>query len=236
MTVDADGAGVASLDAAAAPDAAAPAGRSDAARRRRVELLATILLALAAVATAWSTYQSSRWRGDQARDANRTTAAHIAAAEASTRAGQLAAIDVATFTQWVDAYASGDSELADFYRQRFRDEFRPAFDAWLATNPRGNPDAPHTPFEMPQYRLAATQEAARQDAAALALSRDASGALRRSDQFMLAVVLFATSLLFAGISGKFESTGIREALLAIGGLIFIGAAAWVVVLAVVDWV
>lgn len=35
---------------------------------RRAELLATILLAVAAVATAWSSYQSARWSGVQAND------------------------------------------------------------------------------------------------------------------------------------------------------------------------
>src|SRR5262245_51968577 len=119
-------------------------------RHRRVDLFATVLLAVAAVATAFSTYQSTRWRGDQAQDAARATAAHIASSEASTRAGQLTEIDVATFTQWIDADVAGDTELATFYRQRFRDEFQPAFEAWIATNPRTNPDAPHTPFEMPE--------------------------------------------------------------------------------------
>lgn len=33
-----------------------------------LELLATLLLAVAAVATAWSSYQSSRWSGEQAID------------------------------------------------------------------------------------------------------------------------------------------------------------------------
>jgi len=37
-------------------------------REHRVELLATIILACAAVATAWSTYQSTRWRGEQTAD------------------------------------------------------------------------------------------------------------------------------------------------------------------------
>ena len=51
-------------------------------------------------------------------------------------------VDVATFIQWVDANAHDDEDLADFYEARFRDEFQPAFDAWLATDPLVNPDAP----------------------------------------------------------------------------------------------
>jgi hypothetical protein len=81
-------------------------------------------------------------------------------------ANRQAQIDVATFTEWVDARASHRTELADFYRTRFRDEFRPAFAAWIATRPFDNRDAPRTPFAMPQYRLAATQDAELGDAAA----------------------------------------------------------------------
>ena len=43
------------------------------------------------------------------------------------------------FFQWVNATATGDAELADFYTDRFRPEFRPAFDAWLATDPLDRP-------------------------------------------------------------------------------------------------
>ena len=70
-------------------------------------------------------------------------------------------IDVALFTQWVDAYVREETELADFYRGRFRDEFKPAFQAWVATEPRTNPDAPLSPFAMPEYKLAAQRRGRR---------------------------------------------------------------------------
>ena len=39
--------------------------------------LSTLLLAMAAVATAWSTYQSAQWRGAQASNTAKSTAARI---------------------------------------------------------------------------------------------------------------------------------------------------------------
>ena len=113
-----------------------------------------MLLACAAVATAFSTYQSTRWRGEQAIQFSKATAARIQSSEAHTRAGQQTQVDIATFIQWVNATGAGKPKLAQFYRHRFRPEFRPAFDAWLATKPITNPDAPPTPFAVPQYRLA----------------------------------------------------------------------------------
>ncbi|HMK12994.1 MAG TPA: hypothetical protein VK461_15495, partial [Acidimicrobiales bacterium] len=111
-------------------------------RSRRIDLVATILLAVAAVSTAWATYQSTQWRGELTVHGSRSTAARIQASTASTRAGQLTQVDIATFVQWVNATEAGDTPLADFYRTRFRDEFKPAFDAWLATDPLTNANAP----------------------------------------------------------------------------------------------
>jgi hypothetical protein len=39
----------------------------------------------------------------------------------------------------IDARAQGERSLAAFYRRRFRDEFRPAFNRWIATRPFENP-------------------------------------------------------------------------------------------------
>jgi hypothetical protein len=193
-------------------------------------LLSTILLAVAAVGTAWSTYQSTQWRGDQAVNTSKATAAHIQSSEASTRAGQLSQVDIATFIQWVDADVHGDQQLARFYRKRFRKEFRPAFAAWIATEPRTNPAAPLTPFAMPQYRLAKAQESARLNALAGTYADAAGEANQRADDDILAVVLFATALFFAGISTKVRSLGQREALLGMGWLVFLGTAIWLATL------
>ncbi len=73
-----------------------------------VEVAASVLLALAAVATAWSGYQASQWHGDQALASGRATATRVESARASGLASRQVQIDVATFTQWVDAYARDD--------------------------------------------------------------------------------------------------------------------------------
>jgi hypothetical protein len=44
---------------------------------RRLEIVATLLLALAAVATAWSSYQAARWQGEQARSFARANATRV---------------------------------------------------------------------------------------------------------------------------------------------------------------
>jgi hypothetical protein len=200
---------------------------ADESRRHRVELLCTVLLAVAAVATAWSTYQSARWRGEQAADSSKATAAHIASSEASTRAGQLTQVDIATFIQWVDADVAGKDELAQFYRRRFRKEFRPAFAAWVATSPRTNPAAPVTPFAMRQYHVAEATQAARLNTAAGEHADAAGEANQRSGNYVAALVLFAVALFFAGMATKLRSLRKQEVLVALGWVVFVGTAAWV---------
>jgi len=196
-------------------------------KEHRVELFATILLAVAAVATAWSTYQSTQWRGEQAVSASKATAARIESSEAATRAGQLTQIDIATFVQWTDARVSGDAELADFYRRRFRPQFQPAFDAWVATEPFTNPDAPLTPFAMSEYRVSESAHSSELNAEAEVHASDAEQANERADNYVLAVVLLAAALFFAGISTKLHAKRQQEALLVLGWLIFLGTVIWI---------
>jgi hypothetical protein len=192
----------------------------------RLELFATILLAAAALTTAWSTYQSTQWRGQQAENYARGTTARIQSSEAATRAGQQTQVDIALFTRWLDAYASGDRRLAAFYRRRFRPEFAPAFTAWLATRPKTNARAPLTPFALPQYHPAEQARSVALDAKADARVAAAERANTRSNDYVLAVVLLASALFFAGLSTKLRAVRHQEVLLALGWLIFAGTLVW----------
>jgi hypothetical protein len=193
---------------------------------KRQDLLATILLAVAAVATAWSSYQSARWGGVQANSYSMANAARVESTRASTEAGQLTQIDVLTFTQWANAYSAKNKRLANFYFHRFRDEFKPAVKAWVATHPLKRADAPPTPFAMPQYKVARRADADRLLANAERATNAARVANQRSDNYVLAVVLFAVSLFFAGISTKLAEPGQRTAVLMLGYLLFAGTVVW----------
>ena len=198
-----------------------------ASRTDRVELAAAVLLAIAAVTTAWSSYQASRWNGEQAKTASSVNKTRIAAARAADLASSQTQVDIATFIQWVDAYAQQEAELASFYRERFRAEFKPAFDAWIATRPLRTPGAPPTPFAMPQYRLAAAADATRLDAEAEVLAAQVRSYIQRSSNYVLGVVLCAVALFFAGISTKLVSRRLRIAMVGLGWFVYLTALAWI---------
>ncbi len=186
-----------------------------------------MFLALATVATAWSGYQASRWNGEQAKAFSRANAARVESTRASALADAQTEIDVATFTQWIDAYAQHETRLADFYFKRFRPEFKPAVDTWIATKPLQNSNAPLTPFAMPEYQLAARVEAKQLEAEADAVSAEARTDVQRATDYVLAVVLFAATLFFAGMSAKLRTRRLRVVLLSFGVALFVGTVAWI---------
>jgi hypothetical protein len=196
-------------------------------RPSAVEIISTVLLAVAAVATAWSGYQATRWNGEQAKTAGKVNAARIDAASAAGLANFQTQVDVVTFTQWVDAYAREETFLADFYFKRFRAEFEPAVKAWIKTRPIRNPDAPKTPFAMPEYQLAAREESERLDAEAEVLAADVREYIQRASNYVLGVVLFSVALFFAGMSTKLTAPRLRLATLIVGCTVFLGTLAWI---------
>ncbi len=190
------------------------------------ELLVTVLLVVAALGTSWSSYQATRWNGEQAVAAGRTNAIRIDAARADGTARTQTQVDVATFIAWADADLRGETEVADFYVDRFRDEFRPAYEAWIAQRPLTNADAPSSPFAMEEYQVSARNQAAELDAAAEASAGEVRTNIQRSSNYVLTVVLYAIVLFFAGMSTRLSNHRLRWVTTIAGTAVLLGALAW----------
>ena len=206
---------------------ASPAEETARRSREWQEGLATVLLVLAAVATSWSSYQATRWNGEQAAAAGRTNAVRIEASRADGLADAQTQVDVATFIAWVEADRTGDTRLASIIQDRFRDEFRPAFDAWTATAPLTNPDAPPTPFAMDEYQLRSQQQADELDARAEASAAEVRDNIQRASNYVLTVVLYAVALFFAGMSTRVSAPRLRWVLTLAGCAVFLGTLGWI---------
>ena len=205
--------------------------RADATKDSRLggfELLVTVLLVVGAAAASWSSYQATRWNGEQAKAAGRTSAIRIDAARADSLASAQTQVDVATFIAWADADGRDDTQLQAFYVDRFRPELQTAFDAWLATDPFVDTSAPKTPFAMAEYRVAAREEATRLDEEAEASGAQVATNIQRSSNYVLSVVLYTIVLLFAGMAGKMGSRRLRIGVVVAAYVVLVGALAWVV--------
>jgi len=174
------------------------------------EVIATILLALATLATAWSGYQSARWGGVQADSSNQAIALRTESTRASTTAGQLTQIDIGLFTNWINAYANDNQILVEFYENRFRPEFAPAFDAWIATDPANNPDAPKSPFSMEEYDSEFMEEAQRLESEADEKSQISTAANQTADEYILNTVILASVLFLTGVQTRIKSVPARS--------------------------
>jgi hypothetical protein len=193
----------------------------------RIEIIAAVILSVTTILTAWTAFQSSKWSGVQAIAFSEAGANRTESVRSSTLAGQQTAIDVALFTQWVQATATENDDLGDFVRERFRPEFVPAFETWLASDPLDNPEAASSPFAEADYELAAAAEAERLEQLAEQRAQDARDANQRSDNYVLMTVLFAVVLFFVGVGTRFESVQVRIGLLS---LAIVGMASGIAIL------
>jgi len=189
------------------------AERDESPTQRAIIVASAAIMGLIAIATAWSGFESTKWSGNMT---NTYASARVARSESSVlsvTANQEMLLDIQLFIQWINAIADDDSERADFYFERMRDEAKPAMEAWLATEPRTNPDAPPSPFAMPDYALKTRQESEAKEEEATSLTKRALEANQNGDNYVMTTVILASGLFFAGISTRFRWPRLEVAIL-----------------------
>lgn len=190
---------------------------------RWFEVITAIMLGVVAVATAWSGYQAARWSSEQSTLYAQANAMLVESTRDSTLAADYKLYDVMIVNNWINAYTQGNTKLANIYERRFRPEFRPAFEAWLATDPFHNPNAPPGPLFMPQYKVSLDEQAQRLEANATRNLNTGQAAIQQSDDYVLNTVFLATVLFLTAIAERFEWTAVRAAVLALAlGMLLFG--------------
>jgi hypothetical protein len=105
--------------------------------------------------------------------------------------------------------------------RRLRPGYRPAFHAWLATDPAHNPNSPPGPAYMPQYVVPQETVAASYDRAAEATFARGEAAGGTSDKYVRDTVFLATVLFLVGISSHFKLRQARYGLVGVGLLLLV---------------
>lgn len=181
---------------------------------RIVSIATPFLLGIITVATAWSGFQATKWGGNMSNSYAAASAVRSSSVQTSLTANQETLLDVQLFIEWINAVNEDDTRRAEFYFDRMREEVKPAMEAWLATDPRNNPDAPPSPFGMPEYVQAKRLEAVELEEEAEALSQQALDSNQTGDNYVLTTVILASGLFFAGIAPlRFRDPKIELALL-----------------------
>jgi hypothetical protein len=142
----------------------------------------------------------------------------------STLAGQASLYDVDLFNQWLNASSHGETKLAGIYERRFRPEFRPAFEAWLATDPFHNPNASAGPFFLPQdKKVSLAQKGDQLETEAAKAFDEGQAANQDSDDYVLNTVFLAMVLLFVALAERFKWLAVKSVILLVAlGLLLLG--------------
>jgi hypothetical protein len=183
--------------------------RASQSRFEAIEIIEAVILALVAVATAWSGYQAAQWAGKRAQQYSEASRLRVTAEGLATLAGQERIYDSDTFNSWVVARLDGKERAVEFFERRFRDEYRPAFTAWLGTDPFNNTRAPAGPIFMPEYQNAKHEQFLRLNKEAAEVAEQGTKSGETGDEYVRITVLLATVLLITAIGQRFRFKAVR---------------------------
>ena len=188
-------------------------------RDRWLSIVEAVLLSLVAVLAAYSGYAAAKWSTESSVTLAKASAERTKASRADLEGIVTRTLDSASFNAWFTAFTAGDASAQRLAVRRMRPGYRPAFNAWLATDPAHNPNAPAGPAYMPQYVIPQDAVAKAHDARADAAFAKGAKAGQTADKYIRATVFLATVLFLVGISGHFRIRQARMGLIAAGGLL-----------------
>jgi hypothetical protein len=185
-------------------------------RDRWMSVIEAVILSTVAVLAAYSGFAAAKWGTRSSVSLARASTLRTKANRADVEAIQIRTIDSVSFNAWFSAFVSGNVRDQRLAERRLRPGYRPAFYAWLATDPAHNPKAPPGPAYMPQYVIP-------QEVAGRALDHQAdvtfaagSNAGSTEDNYIRDTVFLATVLFLVGISPHFPLANARYALVGVG--------------------
>ena len=183
--------------------------RESKSKKKWVEPITALVMALATVGTAWCSFESAAWTRRSNRLMNEFNSLERKAGILNVQGMQTATIHAAMFMQLLAAKQAGNEVLANAYVERFPPDLRKAYDAWIAQKPFENPKADPHPLVPNLYEMRGAREAAEATAIAATKVEQARSAGNMSGQYLANTVLFATVLFFANAAGKFEQRRVR---------------------------
>ncbi|HYB27820.1 MAG TPA: hypothetical protein VEF89_14470 [Solirubrobacteraceae bacterium] len=198
--------------AAEGGDAEAEAERRD----RWISILEAVMLSFVAVLAAYSGYAAAKWGTESSISLAKASTLRTKASRADLEAIVTRTLDSASFNAWFTAFVAHNVVAERLAERRLRPGYRVAFDAWLATDPLHNPNAPPGPAYMPQYVIPQQAVANADDTEADKTFAEGESAGGAADKYVRDTVFLATVLFLVGISGHFRIRQARYALVGIG--------------------
>lgn len=190
-------------------------------RSESIEVLEAVVLAVVAVVTAWSGFQSAKWDGVSAREYATSARLRAEGSKQQLTANQYLLYNTNVLNVWTQAVTTGNQKLAEFQLRRFTPEYRVAFDAWLKTNPLTDPSAPRGPTFMPEFKDPRSEEAKATDDAASRAFEAGVESRERAEHYVQITVLLSVVLFLIALGQRFKFRGVRVAVVGVAGLILL---------------
>ncbi|HEY8217821.1 MAG TPA: hypothetical protein VIH82_11850 [Acidimicrobiia bacterium] len=207
-------------------------------RLERHDFLSTVLLSLATVLTAWAAFQAAAWSDEQNKADDAASEALIESARFSSAAGAYTVVDVVLWNQWMNdvnrehaadpsrplpgpGYTPTPGTDSASTERRFRSDFKPAFKAWLETDPLVDPSASPVPFSLPEYQLAQYEESDQLRAKATRLMETSDEEADTTREYVALAVAYAAVLALAAVSVKLRTVRARETSLVVAAVLFV---------------
>lgn len=196
------------------------------------DIAAGVILATAGLLSAWAAFQASLWGGEQATafaEANRlqTEASRLEIVATQRQAGALAVAHA-----WLSATIDGDTARATFYERHLQPHQRALFNEWRSQLPadieKAKADKGQPPIPLPDVLTGGRTAARAARVEAETAFRQGEKANDISDKFTFVTVILSLSLFLAGTGQLLRARLARNAVIALSGLILLGAAAYIV--------
>src|SRR6187401_2482777 len=122
-------------------------------KSRRMDLMSTILLSLAAVLSAFSAYQASRWYSEMNLALAESGTLRDISAKDDRNANRQILGDMMIFLEWASASRNKDSSLMLAMEDRFSPPLKAAFTSWNMRKEKGAAGLlpVGTPFDLKEY-------------------------------------------------------------------------------------
>jgi hypothetical protein len=181
----------------------------------RLQIVAAIILGVAATLTAFAAYKAGLTDGDALQGYTASTKTLSDANAFYAQGNQTSALDNQLFVQYVSAQHTGNADLAAYMKTLMREELVKAIDWWEATDAADTPfdDKPGNPYTIQDFDEAQSLETqAEKD------FEDGKKADDQGDSYSLATVLFALALFFGGVATLLSRRIVTVALLLIAAV------------------
>jgi hypothetical protein len=190
---------------------------------KRISIAEAVVLSIVTIVAAWAGYSAAKWGTESSLNLAKASATRVKANRAFQESLTYRVADAVTFNAWYSAHVAHDANDMRVAHKLFLPHYQVAFDAWLATRPFTNPNAPPGPQAMPQFTAPFASLALKLDKQADAYYAQGQEAARTGDHYIRVTVILASVLFLVGISTQFPIRRGRYGLITIGVVLLLFA-------------